>query len=293
MVYGDDKVFKEGSNRKEVNMKLELIMAFEKLNDYLNYSVLDEATWEHAMISPFWNELSRWAPFPVDYLKPIVNMSREQAKEQLKMLQDIEWENYLKEFEGIVKALPKEDEDPMQIAIYPSLTDIVEGVYGTGVWGNVILNVNPTNKSYLDWLSFIFAHEYHHNVWGDYWYCKKGGEGLHNTFLEKIVIEGEADFFAMSLHKDKNPSWHYGVTKEEEKYLWDKMKPVLNASLSPEDTAKYMFGCKELGIPKHAGYFCGIRIVEAYIRKHSLITQEELLATSPYEIYNDVAVLFR
>jgi len=51
-------------------------------------------------------------------------------------------------FNMICHVLPKDDEDVMYVAIYPSKTEMPEGIYGTGVWGN-------------------------------YWYCLHNGEGLH------------------------------------------------------------------------------------------------------------------
>lgn len=78
-------------------------------------------------------------------------------------------------FNMVCDVLPKDDDDVMYVAIYPSNTEIPAGIYGTGVWGN-------------------------------YWYYIHNGNGLHGWFIKSIIVEGEADAFAESIFGDMKPS---------------------------------------------------------------------------------------
>jgi len=265
-------------------MKLDLILAYRNLNEYIEKGA-NELNWNETMVNPYWGVLTEGAPFPMDHMKPICKMDEEEARRQLELLDRVDWEKYMSLFEEICAHLPKDDEEVIHIAIYPSTTDMPEGVYGTGVWGNIILNINPTNNTFEKWLPFVFAHEYHHSVWGDYWYCKKEGKGLEQSFLQMMIIEGEADDFAMSLHGGFVPSWHRGVSKEQERKVWEKIKEVMDQAVPPEEYARYMFGDKELGIPENAGYYYAIKIVQDYKEKHKGVTYKELLQILPREIY--------
>ncbi len=70
---------------------------------------------------------------------------------------------------------------------------------GACVFGNIIININPLAEDYQDWIPYVFAHEYHHSVWGYNWFVIKGGQGLEGSFLEYMLNEGQADAFAESL----------------------------------------------------------------------------------------------
>lgn len=265
-------------------MKFNLILAYRNLINYIAKGTGEDA-WTETMVEPYWGILTKDAPFPMDHLKPMCSMDREQAKSQLELLDEIDWDKYDKLFEEISLKLPKEEEDVIHIVIYPSMTEMSEGIYGTGVWGNIILNINPLNENAIRWIPFVFAHEYHHSVWGDYWFCKQGGEGLDSSFLQNLIIEGEADAFARSLNPGFIPSWHQGVSQKEELVVWNKMEQILDQSLNPEEYAKYMFGSKELGIPENAGYYYAIRIVDSFLKNSEPMSFTELMKLTPKMIY--------
>ena len=267
-------------------MRFELILAYQNLSKYIEEGA-DEEAWNKTMIEPYWNMLTKGAPFPMDHMKPYCSIGKEQAQKQLELLDEVDWEDYFTIFEEISSKLPKDDEDTIYIVIYPSITEISEGIYGTGVWGNIILNINPLNENSIQWIPYVFAHEYHHSVWGDYWYCKQGGAGLKGTFLENLIIEGEADAFAKSLNPGLIPSWHKGLRPQEELQVWEKFESILEENLTPEEVAKYMFGCKELSIPQNAGYYYAIQIVEAYLKKREGVTFSQLLEVNPNIIYKE------
>lgn len=266
-------------------MKIELIHAYLNLEDYIKEEHQNQETWEKIMVEPYWNTLSKWAPFPEDYKKPIYHLEKNEANQQLDLLKKLDWDKVMETFNKVCDVLPKNDDDVMYVAIYPSNTEIPEGIYGTGVWGNIILNINARNSNFEKWLTFVFAHEYQHNVWGNYWYCIQNGNGLHGWFIESIIIEGEADAFAESICGDMKPSWHYGVKSEEETKIWEIFKNVAEVCLSPEEAGKYIFGCEELGIPQSAGYYFGIKIVREYMKKNQIIDMKKILETPLEEIY--------
>lgn len=266
-------------------MEIKLIPAYLKLEDYIQEEHHNQETWEKIMVEPYWNLLSQWAPFPVDYMKPLCLLEKEEAKQQLEILKQVDWDKVMSIFNMICDTLPKDDEDDMYVAIYPSNTNMPEGIYGTGVWGNIILNINALNCDFGKWIPYVFAHEYHHTVWGNHWYNLHNGEGLHGWFVESILIEGLADAFAESIFGDMEPSWHFGVGSGEEEKIWNIYNRVATLSFPPEETGKYMFGCQELGIPKNAGYYFGIKIVREYITKNGINSMKELLETPLEVIY--------
>jgi uncharacterized protein YjaZ len=266
-------------------MQIELIPAYLKLEDYLQEANHTRETWEKTMVDPYWNIISQWAPFPEDYKKPLYPLDKNEAQQQLDALKKVDWDKVMDAFHMVCDALPTDDDDIMYVAIYPSNTEMPEGIYGTGVWGNIILNINALNRNFEKWLPFVFAHEYHHNVWGGYWYCLQNGNGLHGWLIESIIIEGEADAFAKSIFGDMKPSWHYGVANEDEENIWKEFNKVAELCLSPEEAGKYIFGCEDLGIPQNAGYYYGIKIVRDYMKKKQMNDMKILMETPLKDIY--------
>ncbi|BCN29072.1 DUF2268 domain-containing putative Zn-dependent protease [Anaeromicropila herbilytica] len=266
-------------------MNIEFIHAYLNLEDYIQEEYQNQDTWKRIMVDPFWSIISQWAPFPEEHKMPMHYLDKSEAIRQLEILKNVDWNKVMESFDMICQALPKDDEDTMYVAIYPSNTYMSEGLYGTGVWGNIILNINAINDNFEQWIPFVFAHEYHHNVWGNYWYCIRNGEGMQGNFLENIIIEGLADAFAESIFPGMNPSWHHGVRREEEEAVWDKIKSVAESCLPIEEVQKYIFGCEELGIPQNAGYYFGIKIVRAYMKKYQIEDMNELLKIPVRDIY--------
>ena len=62
-------------------MKFNLILAYQNLKDYIERGV-GEDNWNETMIEPYWKTLTEGAPFPLDHMKPMCQMSIEEAKEQ-------------------------------------------------------------------------------------------------------------------------------------------------------------------------------------------------------------------
>jgi hypothetical protein len=240
------------------------------------------------MIDPFWSELSRWSPFPIDYMKPQPITDVETVKHIAKAFDRLNSSSLEIQFRRIADSLPlNNDEEPMTVAFYPSATDMPEGVVGSAAWGNIILTINPLTSSWRKWTLFVFAHEYHHNILGNYWYVQRRGDGLEGTLLETIINEGQADKFAMSLYPGMNPSWHTGIADEDTTGVWRILESVFYRQMSTEESAPYIFGSDTMEIPRNAGYYFGIRIVKGYMEKHPGITFDELLRTPHRAIFEE------
>jgi len=274
-------------------MKLEIIAIYENLDGYImemekdnaNYEVL----WDKHAIKPYWEELSKYAPFDMSDRKPkpIKNICK--LKQQIKLMKEINLNELKSKFMQVVESLPNYDDDPITIAIYPVDDDNLmvkeqqNGVWGVNVFGNMLLNINPLAENYLDWIPYVFAHEYHHTVWGNYWIVVHGGRT--GSFIESLLIDGQADVFAKSLNPTlKNPTWISQISKEQEKELWNKHYSKLLYE-TDYDYVKYMFGDEEAGIPWCAGYFFGYQIIDSFKKHYPQISFKNLMEMSSEEIF--------
>lgn len=192
-------------------------------------------------------------------------------------------------FMEIVTTLPNYDDDPIVIALYPVDDDnfIVKeqqnGVWGVCIFGNIILNINPLAENYLDWITYVFAHEYHHCVWGNYWYGVKGG-CTTNSLVEFMLIDGQADAFARSFNLSLNPKWISQISEEKEMELWNRYYyDLLNET--DVDYSKYMFGDDKAEIPWCAGYYFGYKIIENFRKNHPNVSIKEIIEMSAEKIY--------
>lgn len=274
-------------------MYLEILPIYENLDNYIlgmeKENADCEVLWNQHAIEPYWKKISHWAPFDMSDRKPTPIKNISKLKQQLELLKKLDLKEINNKFMDITKALPNYDDDPIVIAIYPVDDDNLvvkeqqNGVLGVNVFGNIILNANPLAEDYSQWIPYVFAHEWHHTVWGNYWNVIHGGRT--GKFIEALLIDGEADDFAKSFNPSLNPKWISQVTKEQEKELWSKYySKLLNET--NVDYVKYMFGDAESGIPWCAGYFFGYRIIEAFKNRYPLTSVKELIEMSSEEIYS-------
>ena len=274
-------------------MKLEILAVYENLNDYLLEMEKENADcdllWNKYAIEPYWEKISHWAPFDMSNRKPMPIKNVSKLKQQIEMLKKINLRDIKQKFEQVVKVLPNYDDDPITIAVYPidddnlTVKEEQNGVLGVNVFGNIILNINPFAENYIEWIPYVFAHEYHHTVWGNYWHVIHGGRT--GSFLESMLIDGQADAFAKSFNTSLTPKWISQISKEQEKTLWDKhYSKLLNDT--DVDYIKYMFGDIETEIPWCAGYFFGYRIIECFKKNYPLTSVKELIEMDSKEIYS-------
>jgi len=267
-------------------MKIEVKTTFQNAYNYLLSAELDEIEiqqlWKKYMIEPYWTDLTKWAPFDQDFKKPPHIKMLTQLKQQLSILSDISIDDLFHKFTNISKLLPSDDNETMLVVLYPlcdsdkSVKEKQNGVVGTSVFGNVIIRINPLADDYQKWIPFVFAHEYHHNIWGHNWFVLRKGQGYEGTFLEYMVTEGQADLFAESLFPELIPQWNRPYSNETEVILWDQIKPIL-FSTDQQIHSVYMFGDQNKGLPWCMGYSFGRIIVADYLKENAGISFSELL----------------
>ncbi|WP_160687626.1 DUF2268 domain-containing putative Zn-dependent protease [Clostridium sp. C2-6-12] len=273
-------------------MKLEIIAVYENLEGYLLEMEKDNADynalWDKYAIEPYWEKISQWAPMDMSDRKPkpIKNICK--LKQQIKVLKEMNLEVIREEFIRVADVLQNYDDDTIVVAIYPlddennNAKELQNGVQGVNVFGNIIIRVNPFAKDYFKWILYVFAHEYHHTVWGNYWHVVHGGAA--GSFIEALLIDGQADLFAKSIYPQLNPTWISQISKEQEKELWDKHYSKLLYE-TDFDYVKYMFGNEELGLPWCAGYFFGYKIMESFRKFYPKISFKNILELKPEEIF--------
>jgi uncharacterized protein YjaZ len=280
-------------------MNLEIIAVYENLDGYILEMEKDNTAckelWDRYAIKPYWDKISQWAPFDMSDRKPMPIKDINKLKQQIKLLKEINLDELKNKFKAVVEALPNYDDDTIVIAIYPfdddntTVKEQQNGVLGVNVFGNMLIQVNPFAKDYFKWIPYVFAHEYHHTVWGNYWHVIHGGST--GTLLEALLIDGQADYFAKSLNPTLNPTWICQISKEQEKELWkDHYSNLLYET--DFNYEKYMFGNEAASIPWCAGYFFGYKIVDSFRKiypdtstKHMIeMNSEEILAMSKYNL---------
>lgn len=255
-------------------MKIEIQNVFREIQHYLDRVQAGQAPeicWEEEVIAPYWAKLCAYAPFDLSERKPRPITDLSTLRQQCVLLQRLDMEGLQRTFEKIASALPCEDDDPVTVVIFPgdnsnqTVNNQQNGVIGTSLFGNMLIQVNPLVAEYEPWISYVFAHELHHAVWGNYWFVLHAGE-LENRLIDALVIEGEADCFALEMHPDLQPKWLFGLPKEEMLALWQNKYKQRLLQKEP-DAALYLFGNEKAGIPWCAGYAIGYWLVQRYLRQ--------------------------
>lgn len=273
-------------------MTLELLPVFDHLDGYISETKSGntdvQALWEKYAIEPYWSKLSKYAPFDISDRKPKPVLEVTELEKRVQLLKQLNWTAIHAAFEKAVAALPDYD-DTMYIGIYPllnpSICETQNGVWGNCTWGNMIINIDPVASDYALWVPYVFAHEYHHNIWGNNWFNERKGE-LNPIFLNDLLSDGLADSFALSLNPELRPKWLFDMSSETEKHLWCKHYAHL-VKQADVNYPKYMFGDEKEGIPWCAGYAIGFRIVQQYIRSHPQTSMTELLDMTPSDIFTE------
>jgi hypothetical protein len=271
-------------------MSLEIFAVYDHLDGHLNKLCLGEgnpdALWEEYAIRPYWPRLTRFAPVDISDRQPKPVTDHDGLTRRLDILKRLDLPALRAEFERAASSLPEYD-DTMTVALYPldspEVREKQDGVWGNCTWGNIVINIDPLAAGYERWLPYVFAHEYHHNIWGATWFNTRRGE-LGGGFVNSLLSDGLADSFALSLYPALRPKWLFDMSEETEKRLWREHYAGL--VLRPDvDYPKYMFGDESSGIPWCAGYAVGYRIVQCYQRRHPGTTMAALLEARPVDIF--------
>jgi uncharacterized protein YjaZ len=271
-------------------MNLEILPVFDHLGGYIEAlkcgSADIEALWEKHAITPYWPRLSKYAPFDISDRKPRPVTDADELEKRIRLLKQLDLEELKAAFQKAAAVLPDYD-DTMYIALYPLESPFVRdrqnGVWGNGTWGHMIINIDPLGYEYKKWIPYVFAHEYHHNIWGNYWFNVHRGE-LEPVFLNDILSDGLADSYALSLYPYLHPEWLFSLSEEAVNRLWHEHYSTLLLQ-SGVDYPKYMFGDETAGIPWCAGYAVSFRIVQYYLKKFPGTGMTELLHMRPMDIY--------
>ena len=264
-------------------MKIDVKNTYKEIRKYIERvkkGESPEVCWEEEVIAAYWETLCCYAPFDLSERKPKVITEIDVLEKQCELLEKLDTNELRMEFERVATILPNYDDDTITVAIFPgnntSVNDKQNGVVGTSLFGNMFIQVNPLVQGYEDWIKYVFAHEYHHTVWGNYWFMLHSGE-LENKFIDSLIIDGEADSFAMELYPKLRPQWLFGMSEDEIHCIWEnKYKTV--AESTEVDYVSYMFGSIEKEIPWCAGYAVGYMLVQNYleITKKSVVEIVEL-----------------
>lgn len=276
-------------------MNIKITSTFENAKEYLLRATQNEAQlselWQYYMIDPFWKEISKWAPFDQSVKKPLLIKDLSALKNQLPLLSTISIDDLRSEFSAVTKALTlTEDSEPMPVFLYPAcnsdkiLKERQNGIVGAVVFGSMIIRINPLARDYRRWIPYVFAHEYHHNIWGYIHYVLHGGRDTDGSFLEYMIIEGQADSFAESLFPGLLPQWNRPFDEKTEASLWEQIQPVLLSNNS-QTHSLYMFGDKSRGLPWCMGYSFGRMIVSDYLSQHPEVSFTELIHIPAGEIF--------
>ena len=267
----------EFSRRVRVNIKI--VATFENAREYLTHAKINgadaNALWTKHMIEPFWGDIAVYAPFDQSFKQPPRITEFGQLEKQLLILSELDVADLKSKFTLVTNALPSGDDDPMLVALYPlcnsnkTVKEWQNGIVGASVFGNMVISINPLADDWQKWIPFVFAHEYHHNIWGHNWYVMRGGKDLDGSFLQYMITEGQADLFAMSLFPDLTPQWNQPFNTDKEEMLWEQIKPILYSTDHKIHEA-YMFGDKEKGLPWCMGYSFGRMIVTDYLQKNAM-----------------------
>lgn len=256
-------------------MKINIIDFTPELQYYIAHAADGdaEALWETLVLGDKWRELCRYSPFSLEDRKPRAIRDLDTLRRQTEIIASFDYARLQARFEQIAARLPNYDEDPISvgfIAADPANETVnrrQNGVAGTSLFGNILIQVNPLSEGYADWIGYVFAHEYHHTVWGNYRYnlC---GAAPEQDLLQALIIDGQADSFARSLYPELRPQWlHLDRPADIRRLYWERYRDRLTQT--EFDYAALMFG-NGRDIPWCGGYAVGYYLIQTYLRQSAM-----------------------
>ena len=272
-----------------------IVSAYQGLADYINAAKLKPPSdwgklWLEYAIEPYWAE---WAQGQFNEAR-----TREQSSKPILNLEELAVEVESLRNSGIEQLVGKAYTQITQVLPSPLANRAVciyaadpgnqwlreQGVVGTGIGDNILLQINPMAHNWTLWVPYVLAHEYHHAVWGYNYFAVQ--QKSYMDLLTGLLIDGEADTFAKLLYPDLYPTWLNALTPTEEAEQWETMREYLKGN----DGAVYerfFFGDKVCGTPSYTAYTIGYRIVQAYLNRHPTQTVFDLMNREAWEILSD------
>lgn len=261
-------------------MKITVLNACENVKNYIEQvenGISAEAAWEKEAIEPFWDRLCCYSPTDLSERKPKPIRDLQGLKEQCERLSELNLALLETEFQRISSTLPNYDDSPLLVVIFPcdtnntTVNEKQNGVVGTSLFGNILIQVNSLIEGYEAWIKYVFAHEYHHTIWGNYWFVLHAGT-LSDEFINSLVIDGEADCFALELYPDLKPKWIFDMPIAEVQRLWEKTirKSQQKAMWRMKHTCLAMKKQVYPGVPDTPSVFIWSITIWQHVRSQSL-----------------------
>lgn len=261
------------------NQKFEILTANKIIDDFLS----SKSNYTRNVYQQIEQEFKDNAEFPflIDILKTEIEPDK-RFKEEMEIFRTIDFEQIVEStFQSVVDKLPGPDTKILFVPSNPNYKKIWES-YEVALHavtpgaGKIIVMINPTIENWKDLLPYALAHEYHHSVW-----ISRNFERSDITLLEYLILEGKADGFAMELFPDNHHPFIDALSKEQEKRLWEIIKPELHFRNSKFND-KIMSGTRD--IPTGSGYSIGYSIIKSFKINNSKISDKELIDMTPEEI---------
>lgn len=252
-------------------MKIEIIDFVAEQYRYIEKFSNENADilWNKIVLGEKWSKLCEYSTINLDGRKPKAIRDIGRLKTQTEIMAQMDYSRLQGFFDHVISALPNYDDDTITVGILASdpanetVNRMQNGVVGTSLLGNILIQVNPLVDGFEEWIGYVFAHEYHHTVWGNYWF-NLHSDRLKNDLLQALIIDGEADSFALSQCPALKPKWLY---LDRPEYVESLFKKKYRTHLSEVgfDYASYMFGNEGAGIPWCGGYAVGYYLVQKYL----------------------------
>ena len=275
--------------RQDYNFeRTELIVNNQKFEILTAYEIFDNFTEKKTnYLKNVFNQIENEFEYNAEYLFLLENIKHnikpnDDLKEEIELLKKIDFEQIVDSaFQIITKELPGPDTKILFIPINPEYREYYQkfgiGIYAITVGtGKIIVSIDPTFSNWSHILPYILAHEYHHSVW-----TSRNFVTADFTPLEYLCLEGRADSFANELFPNANLFYINMLTGDQEKTIWNLIKPELNKRNS-EMNDKMMIGTNE--IPVCSGYTIGFSIIETFKKNNPTITDKELIDISAEQI---------
>jgi uncharacterized protein YjaZ len=176
------------------------------------------------------------------------------------------------------------------VCVYPadprnaSLLSELNGVVGSCVGDNILLRINPRGADWRTWAAYVMAHEYHHTLWGYNYFAVRGKTEM--SLLVSLLVDGQADSFAMSLHPGLSPAWTRALSPGQAREQWRRMQPHLGSG-DPDLYRRFFFGDAVSETPAFTAYTIGYRIVQGYLQNHPEVQWAELLDVDAGQVLAD------